>query len=130
MHIGLKTAPNGVEFQGKVVSVGAFPIGIDPDEFSEGLQKPKVQERIATLERKSQCVKLIAGVDRLQYMKRNPSKAKRPRRFPTRVVICRLTTHSLRFVGSGEPATFTDLATLNLKFHIFRDNHANNASYG
>lgn len=71
---GLATTPNGVEFQGKVVTVGAFPIGIDPEKFEEGLKKPKVQERIATLERKFQGVKLIVGVDRLDYIKGVPQK--------------------------------------------------------
>lgn len=71
---GLATTPNGVEFQGKVVTVGAFPIGIDPEKFDEGLQKPKVQERIAALEKKFQGVKLIVGVDRLDYIKGVPQK--------------------------------------------------------
>ncbi|MCJ1308712.1 Trehalose-6-P synthase/phosphatase complex synthase subunit [Agyrium rufum] len=72
--LGLSTAPNGVDFQGKVVSIGAFPIGIDPDKFTEGLKKQKVQERIATLEKKFQGVKLIVGVDRLDYIKGVPQK--------------------------------------------------------
>ncbi|MCJ1362251.1 Trehalose-6-P synthase/phosphatase complex synthase subunit [Acarospora aff. strigata] len=72
--LGLATTPNGVEFQGKIVTVGAFPIGIDPDKFKEGLKKPKVQERIATLERKFQGVKLMVGVDRLDYIKGVPQK--------------------------------------------------------
>ncbi|KAI9842220.1 MAG: Trehalose-6-P synthase/phosphatase complex synthase subunit [Thelocarpon superellum] len=72
--LGLTTTPNGVEFQGKVVTVGAFPIGIDPDNFTEGLKKPKVQERIASLERKFQGVKLMVGVDRLDYIKGVPQK--------------------------------------------------------
>ena len=72
--LGLSTTPNGVMFQGKFVSVGAFPIGIDPDKFSEGLKKPKVQERIAALQRKFQGVKLIVGVDRLDYIKGVPQK--------------------------------------------------------
>jgi trehalose 6-phosphate synthase len=71
---GLATTPNGVEFQGKVITVGAFPIGIDPEKFEEGLKKPKVQERIATLEKKFQGVKLIVGVDRLDYIKGVPQK--------------------------------------------------------
>jgi len=54
--------------------VGAFPIGIDPEKFEEGLKKPKVQERIATLERKFQGVKLMVGVDRLDYIKGVPQK--------------------------------------------------------
>ncbi|THW74906.1 glycosyl transferase [Aureobasidium pullulans] len=70
----LPTTPNTVEFQGKVVTVGAFPIGIDPEKFEEGLKKPKVAERIQTLEKKFQGVKLIVGVDRLDYIKGVPQK--------------------------------------------------------
>lgn len=72
--LGLQTTPNGIEFQGKIVTVGAFPIGIDPENFTEGLKKPKVQERIATLQKKFQGVKLMVGVDRLDYIKGVPQK--------------------------------------------------------
>lgn len=73
-HRGLPTTPNGVEYKNKVVTVGAFPIGIDPEKFAEGLKKPKVIERIETLKRKFQGVKLIVGVDRLDYIKGVPQK--------------------------------------------------------
>jgi trehalose 6-phosphate synthase len=63
-----------VEYKGRSVTVGAFPIGIDPEKFNEGLVKPKVQERIAALEKKFQGVKLIVGVDRLDYIKGVPQK--------------------------------------------------------
>lgn len=56
------------------MTVAAFPIGIDPEKFVEGLQKPKVQARIAALERKFEGVKLIVGVDRLDYIKGVPQK--------------------------------------------------------
>lgn len=72
--LGLATTPNGVEYNGKMITVGAFPIGIDPEKFDEGLKKPKVQERIAALEKKFQGVKLIVGVDRLDYIKGVPQK--------------------------------------------------------
>ncbi|KAI1171688.1 glycosyltransferase family 20 protein [Nemania sp. FL0916] len=68
------TTPNGVEYEGKFVSVAAFPIGIDPEKFIEGLKKQKVQERIRTLSRKFEGVKLIVGVDRLDYTKGVPQK--------------------------------------------------------
>ncbi|KAI1292979.1 glycosyl transferase [Xylaria venustula] len=68
------TTPNGVQYDGKFVTVAAFPIGIDPEKFVEGLKKPKVQERIAALERKFEGVKLIVGVDRLDYIKGVPQK--------------------------------------------------------
>ncbi|KAJ9148655.1 Trehalose-6-phosphate synthase [Pleurostoma richardsiae] len=68
------TTPNGVDFNGKFVTVGAFPIGIDPDKFVEGLKKPSVKNRIAALSRKFEGVKLIVGVDRLDYIKGVPQK--------------------------------------------------------
>lgn len=71
---GLATTPNGIEFQGKVIACGAFPIGIDPEKFQEGLKKEKVQKRIAQLEQKFQGVKLMVGVDRLDYIKGVPQK--------------------------------------------------------
>ncbi len=72
--LGLKTTPNGVEFEGKIVTVGAFPIGIDPDKFTEGLKKENVKKRIAVLEEKFKGVKLMVGVDRLDYIKGVPQK--------------------------------------------------------
>ncbi|RKF64804.1 Alpha,alpha-trehalose-phosphate synthase 1 [Golovinomyces cichoracearum] len=68
------TTPNGVEHQGKHVTVAAFPIGIDPEKFVEGLKKKTIQDRISTLERKFEGVKLIVGVDRLDYIKGVPQK--------------------------------------------------------
>jgi trehalose 6-phosphate synthase len=56
------------------VTVGAFPIGIDPEKFVEGLKKQNVQNRIAALKRKFEGVKLIVGVDRLDYIKGVPQK--------------------------------------------------------
>ncbi|OLN96172.1 Alpha,alpha-trehalose-phosphate synthase [UDP-forming] 1 [Colletotrichum chlorophyti] len=72
--LGTPTTPNGVDYNGKFVTVGAFPIGIDPEKFVEGLKKPKVQERIEALSRKFNGVKLIVGVDRLDYIKGVPQK--------------------------------------------------------
>ena len=72
--LGTPTTPNGVEWNGRFVTVGAFPIGIDPDKFVEGLTKPSVQDRIAVLNRKFEGVKLIVGVDRLDYIKGVPQK--------------------------------------------------------
>ncbi|KAJ3370441.1 Trehalose-6-P synthase/phosphatase complex synthase subunit [Allomyces arbusculus] len=70
--LGLSTLPNGVEYEGRMVHVGTFPIGIDPDQFIAGLAKPAVQERLATLRSKFQGVKMIVGVDRLDYIKGVP----------------------------------------------------------
>lgn len=72
--LNLATIPNGVTFQGKMVMVGAFPIGIDPDKFAEGLRGSEVIQRIETLKRTFKEVKVIVGVDRLDYIKGVPQK--------------------------------------------------------
>ncbi|KAK1753192.1 glycosyltransferase [Echria macrotheca] len=72
--LSASTTPNGVDYKGRFITVGAFPIGIDPEKFVEGLQKPKVIDRIAALKRKFEGVKLIVGVDRLDYIKGVPQK--------------------------------------------------------
>jgi trehalose 6-phosphate synthase len=68
------TTPSSVQFEGNSVAVGAFPIGIDPDKFLDGLKTAKVQDRIAHLESKFQGMKLMVSVDRLDYIKGIPQK--------------------------------------------------------
>lgn len=72
--LGLSTMPNGVDFEGRYANVGTFPIGIDPEKFAEGLKEPSVIERIRSLREKFKGVKLIVGVDRLDYIKGVPQK--------------------------------------------------------
>ncbi|CAO3615110.1 unnamed protein product [Cunninghamella echinulata] len=72
--LGLSTMPNGVEYEGRYVQVGTFPIGIDPDKFTEGLKNQKIQDRIAQLKSRFGDCKLIVGVDRLDYIKGVPQK--------------------------------------------------------
>lgn len=74
VHRGLATTPSNVTFEGRSVAVGAFPIGIDPDKFTEGLKSPKVQNRIASLENKFKGTRLMVSVDRLDYIKGIPQK--------------------------------------------------------
>lgn len=70
----LKTLPNGIEYEGRSISVGAFPIGIDVNNFTDGLEKPEVVERVKQLKNKFKDVKIIVGVDRLDYIKGVPQK--------------------------------------------------------
>lgn len=72
--LGVKTLPNGVEYNGRYVNVGAFPIGIDVENFTEGLKKDSVVQRISQLRSKFNGVKVIVGVDRLDYIKGVPQK--------------------------------------------------------
>ena len=66
--------PNGVQFNGKYCHVGTFPIGIDPEQFVNGVKKPKIKARVEELQRRFGGVKLIVGVDRLDYIKGVPQK--------------------------------------------------------
>lgn len=72
--LGLPTMPNGVEFEGRLAHIGTFPIGIDPSSFLDNLEKDKVKERIAALEHRFKGMKVIVGVDRLDYIKGVPQK--------------------------------------------------------
>ncbi|KLO17163.1 TPS1 protein, partial [Schizopora paradoxa] len=72
--LGLPTMPNGVEFEGRLAHVGTYPIGIDPSSFLDNLKKEKVINRIKELEQRFKGVKVIVGVDRLDYIKGVPQK--------------------------------------------------------
>ncbi|CAK5268749.1 unnamed protein product [Mycena citricolor] len=72
--LALPTMPNGVEFEGRLAHVGTFPIGIEPNSFIENLQKEGVKSRIRQLESRFSGVKVIVGVDRLDYIKGVPQK--------------------------------------------------------
>lgn len=72
--LGLPTFPNGVEFDGSRVHVRTYPIGIEPAKFEEGLMRDNVRQRIAELERRFEGVKVIVGIDRLDYIKGMPQK--------------------------------------------------------
>ncbi|KAJ7650380.1 glycosyltransferase family 20 protein [Roridomyces roridus] len=67
--LGLPTMPNGVEFEGRLAHVGTFPIGIEPNSFIENLQREPVKTRIRQFESRFSGVKVIVGVDRLDYIK-------------------------------------------------------------
>lgn len=73
--LNLNILPNGVEFENRFVTVGAFPIGIDVDKFTNGLAMQSVQDRIKKLQDKiGEDIKVIVGVDRLDYIKGVPQK--------------------------------------------------------
>ncbi|KAJ3374487.1 Trehalose-6-P synthase/phosphatase complex synthase subunit [Allomyces arbusculus] len=72
--LGLATMPNGVDHEGRFVHVGAFPIGIDPDQFVAALDTDAVRERVAHLRERFAGTKVIVGVDRLDYIKGVPHK--------------------------------------------------------
>ena len=63
-----------VSFRKKTVNVGAFPIGIQPEKFTQTLEGDTVQERISELKHTFKGRKVMVGVDRLDYVKGVPQK--------------------------------------------------------
>lgn len=69
-----KEQSSGLEFHGKLVRLGIFPVGIEPKQFTETLEKPAVKARVASLNQQNQGRKVIVGVDRVDYIKGIPQK--------------------------------------------------------
>ncbi|ODV58589.1 alpha,alpha-trehalose-phosphate synthase (UDP-forming) TPS1 [Ascoidea rubescens DSM 1968] len=73
--LNLNTLPNAINYNNRQLSIGVFPIGIDVDKFIDGLTLTSVKQRIHDLRSKiGSDVKIILGVDRLDYIKGVPQK--------------------------------------------------------
>jgi alpha,alpha-trehalose-phosphate synthase [UDP-forming] len=71
--VGSRSGPTVVEHRGRLTGVGAFPIGILPESFQQA-PEPLLVEEIANLTRSLGAVKLVLGVDRLDYTKGIPER--------------------------------------------------------
>nr|AFJ06909.1 trehalose-6-phosphate synthase [Camellia sinensis] len=71
---GLEGTPEGVEDQGRLTRVAAFPIGIDSDRFIRALEDTEVQKHIKELKDRFAGRKVMLGVDRLDMIKGIPQK--------------------------------------------------------
>jgi alpha,alpha-trehalose-phosphate synthase [UDP-forming] len=58
----------------RVVRIGAFPIGIDFEEFSYQASLPEVSNRALEIRREIQDCRILLGVDRLDYTKGIPER--------------------------------------------------------
>jgi trehalose 6-phosphate synthase/phosphatase len=65
--------PEYLEFSGRRIRVGAYPIGIDARDFERRAHTPIVEQELGQL-RASGSAKIIAGVDRLDYTKGIPQR--------------------------------------------------------
>ncbi|XP_031287449.1 alpha,alpha-trehalose-phosphate synthase [UDP-forming] 1-like isoform X1 [Pistacia vera] len=72
--LGLEGTPEGVEDQGRLTHVAAFPIGIDSDRFIRALELPQVKDHIKELQDRFAGRKVMLGVDRLDMIKGIPQK--------------------------------------------------------
>ncbi len=60
------------EYEGRTCAAGAFPIGIDFEEFAEGAASPEQDARLEELKAIYMGRQIILGVDRLDYTKGLP----------------------------------------------------------
>lgn len=65
-----------LESDGRACFAGAFPIGIDFDEFGIAADTPQVEQRMVDLRREFPGCQIILGVDRLDYTKGIPYRLK------------------------------------------------------
>ncbi|XP_019193707.1 PREDICTED: alpha,alpha-trehalose-phosphate synthase [UDP-forming] 1 isoform X2 [Ipomoea nil] len=72
--LGFEGTPEGVEDQGRLTRVAAFPIGIDSDRFIRALESNQVQTHIKELQERFAGRKVMLGVDRLDMIKGIPQK--------------------------------------------------------
>jgi trehalose 6-phosphate synthase/phosphatase len=72
--LGLESAPDAIEHEGRLVRVGANPIGIDVQSFHTALADPETARVAAELEERYAGRRLILGVERLDYSKGVPQK--------------------------------------------------------
>ncbi|WNG44558.1 bifunctional alpha,alpha-trehalose-phosphate synthase (UDP-forming)/trehalose-phosphatase [Archangium minus] len=72
--LGLETVVDRVAYDGREVRLGAFPMGIDAQAFENLAKEPAVLEEVRTHREKSSELRLLLGVDRLDYTKGIPRR--------------------------------------------------------
>src|SRR3954466_3044838 len=73
-NLGIEPELDRVDVEGRNVSIGVFPLGIDVQTFEQLASSPRLDERVADLRRAQGVERLILGVDRLDYTKGIPRK--------------------------------------------------------
>ncbi len=69
LYSKVKCSPRGIEQNNHKMSLGVFPIGIDPDHIKKTMRTSWVQNRIQELIETFKGRKVLFGVDRLDYIK-------------------------------------------------------------
>jgi trehalose 6-phosphate synthase/phosphatase len=79
--LGIEPEPDAVEYEGRLVGVGADPIGIDVESFLRTLADPETARIQEEIEERYAGRRLILGVERLDYTKGIPQKLQAFERF-------------------------------------------------
>lgn len=67
--LGVSPEVDRVQYRGREVRLGTFPMGIDAGSFSELAQSPRVLQLAGEIRRQFEGQRLLLGVDRLDYTK-------------------------------------------------------------
>jgi trehalose 6-phosphate synthase/phosphatase len=79
--LGLESEPDSIQFEGRQVTLGVDPIGIDTGRFDEALADPETERYYRELERRYDNTQLLLGIERLDYTKGIPQKLRAFDRF-------------------------------------------------
>lgn len=119
-HVGinlkaeLNQAITEFQFGDKMVHIGVFPISIDYHDFSLKAKERKVNKRVKEMRRNTRGVKILLGVDRLDYTKGIPERLKAFHRFLTLFPQFRKRAHFIQLVVPSR-REITAYADLKLK---------------
>jgi trehalose 6-phosphate synthase/phosphatase len=72
--LGMESEPNQIAVDGRVVGIGAHPIGIDVATFRTTLEDPETERIAAELEERYSGKQIVLGIERLDYTKGIPEK--------------------------------------------------------
>ncbi len=67
--VGLDSMTSAIEVHGRVVRLGAHPVGLDVERIGELMAQPRVLEQIIALRAQLRAQRLILSVERLDYTK-------------------------------------------------------------
>jgi len=67
--LSINVVLNTINYDGRLIRVDAFPLGIDYERFRKAVQDPKVRRRAARIRRRLGKAKVIFSIDRLDYTK-------------------------------------------------------------
>jgi trehalose 6-phosphate synthase/phosphatase len=81
---GVEADIDRIRAGGRIIRLGAFPMGIDTGAFVAQAQDPQVQAQVAALKRDAGGRKILLGVDRLDYTKGIPRRLQSIERLLTR----------------------------------------------
>ena len=73
-NLGIEPQLDRVDVDGRTVSIGVYPMGIDVNGFEQLASDPELPARVAELRRAQGVEHLLLGVDRLDYTKGIPRK--------------------------------------------------------